>query len=287
MYPARCTRSVHLMEHEYDGRLSARVLGPLVLERAGKPIPLGGRAQQALLARLLLDANRTVAIDRLIEDLWGEHAPASAVKMVHIHVSKLRKLLPAGTLVTRAPGYALEIEPEALDLVRFERLRQQGRPHDALELWRGPALAEFDEPFAIVESARLDELHLATLEDRIEADLAAGRHPGLVGELEALVARNPLRERLRTQLMLARYRSGRHAEALAGYRDFRELLATELGIEPSATLRELERRMLQQDPTLELPRREPVDRHPLAHGRARSVAVRASRRRRCQLAISA
>src|SRR5919107_659019 len=139
MYPARCTRSVHLMEHEYDGRLSARVLGPLVLERAGKPIPLGGRAQQALLARLLLDANRTVAIDRLIEDLWGEHAPASAVKMVHIHVSKLRKLLPAGTLVTRAPGYALEIEPDAVDLVRFERLRQQGRPHDALELSRGPA----------------------------------------------------------------------------------------------------------------------------------------------------
>jgi DNA-binding SARP family transcriptional activator len=166
-------------------------------------------------------------------------------------------------------------------------LRQQGRPHDALELWRGPALAEFDEPFATVESARLDELHLATLEDRIDADLAAGRHPGLVGELEALVARNPLRERLRTQLMLARYRSGRHAEALAGYRDFRKLLATELGIEPSAALRDLERRMLQQDPTLELPRTERLQRRPVPHGRARSVAVRTSRRRRCEFALSA
>jgi DNA-binding SARP family transcriptional activator len=275
------------MEHEYDGTLSARLLGPLSIERAGKPIPLGGRAQQALLARLLLDANRTVAIDRLIEDLWGDEAPASAVKMVHIHVSKLRKLLPAGTLVTRAPGYALEIEPEALDMVRFERLRQQGRPHDALELWRGPALAEFDEPFATVESARLDELHLATLEDRIDADLAAGRHPGLVGELEALVARNPLRERLRSQLMLARYRSGRQVEALAGYREFRELLATELGIEPSAALRDLERRMLQQDPALDLPPAHPVHERALRHRPQRRGAARSSPRRRCELALSA
>src|SRR5215212_5178615 len=133
--------------------LSIRLLGPLEVTLAGMPVPLGARAQQALLARLLLDANRTVAIDRLIEDLWGEEAPPTAVKMVHIHVSKLRKLLPAGMLVTHAPGYAVEIEPNALDLVRFERLRRQGRPHDALELWRGPALAEFDEPFAFVESA--------------------------------------------------------------------------------------------------------------------------------------
>ena len=287
MNAARRAHSVNLMEHEYDGRLSARLLGPLTVERAGEPIPLGGRAQQALLARLLLDANRTVAVDRLIEDLWGEDAPASAVKMVHIHVSKLRKLLPAGTLVTRAPGYALEIDPEALDLVRFERLRAQGRPHEALELWHGPALAEFDEPFALVESARLEELHLATLEDRIDADLAVGRHTSVVGELEALVARNPLRERLRSQLMLARYRSGRHAEALAGYRDFRELLATELGIEPSAALRDLERRMLQQDPTLDLRAAEPVHRRRVAHFPARSAAARTSRRRRCEFALSA
>ena len=267
--------------------LSVRLLGPLEVVCGGVPLPLGGRAQQALLARLLLDANRTVAIERLIEDLWGEDAPASAVKMVHIHVSKLRKLLPAGTLVTRAPGYAVEIDPDAVDLVRFERQRELGRPHEALELWRGPALAEFDEPFAIVESARLEELHLATLEDRIDADLAAGRHAGLVGELDALVARSPMRERLRTQLMLAHYRSGRQAEALAGYRHVRELLATELGIEPSAALRDLERRMLQQDPTLDPPRTERV--HPLSmhSGRARSAPGRASRRRRCELALSA
>jgi DNA-binding SARP family transcriptional activator len=276
---------MNAQDHEHDHRLSARLLGPLTVERGREPLRLGGRAQQALLARLLLDVNRTVSIDRLIEDLWGEDAPASAVKMVHIHVSKLRKLLPADTLVTRAPGYALEIEPDAIDVVRFERLRAQGRPHEALELWRGPALAEFDEPFAVVESARLEELHLATLEDRIDADLGSGRHADLVGELEALVARNPLRERLRTQLMLARYRSGRQAEALAGYRHVRELLATELGIEPSPALRDLERRMLQQDPTLDLPRAERLHHHPLRH--ARSGAARTSRRRRCELALSA
>jgi DNA-binding SARP family transcriptional activator len=278
---------MNVQDHEHDHRLSARLLGPLSVERGGEPIALGGRAQQALLARLLLDANRTVAVDRLIEDLWGEDAPASAVKMVHIHVSKLRKLLPAGTLVTRAPGYALEIDPDAIDVVRFERLRAQGRPHEALELWRGPALAEFDEPFAVVESARLEELHIATLEDRIDADLAIGRHTSVVGELDALVARNPLRERLRSQLMLARYRSGRHAEALAGYRDFRELLASELGIEPSAALRDLERRMLQQDPTLDLRPAEPVHHRRVARFPARSVAARTSRRRRCELALSA
>ena len=268
-----------------DG-VSVRLLGPLEVERRGVPLALGGRAQRALLARLLLDANRTVAIDRLIEDLWGEHAPASAVKMVHVYVSKLRKLLPDGMLVTRAPGYSLEIDPEALDLVRFERLRQAGRPREALALWRGPALAEFDEPFAVVESARLEELHLAALEDRIDADLAAGRHAGLVGELEALVARNPLRERLRTQLMLARYRSGRQAEALAGYRELRELLATELGIEPSSALRDLERRVLQQDPMLDLAPAERPHRRAVGHRGIRPRPARSSRRRLCALSTS-
>jgi len=246
--------------------VTARLLGPLEVERAGRAVPLGGRMQRALLARLLLDANRTVAIDRLVADLWGEAAPASAVKMVHIYVSKLRKELPADVLVTRAPGYALVIQPEALDLTRFERLREEGRAalaaglaakaagriQDALALWRGPALAEFDEPFAIVESARLEERRLLSVEDRIDADLALGRHAGVLGELDALVAGHPLRERLWGQLMLARYRSGRQAEALAGYRELRELLMTELGIEPWPALRELERRILQQDPGLDL-----------------------------------
>jgi DNA-binding SARP family transcriptional activator len=248
-----------------DG-VSARLLGPLEMERAGQPVPLGGPTQRALLARLLLDANRTVPVDRLVEDLWGDAAPASAVKMVHIYVSKLRKELPAGMLVTRAPGYALAIEPEALDLTRFERLREEGRAaladgfvaraadriREALALWRGPALGEFDEPFAVVESARLEELRLSSVEDRIDADLALGRHAGLVGELESLVAASPLRERLWGQLMLARYRSGRQAEALAGYRQLRELLTTELGIEPSPALRDLEHRILRQDPALDV-----------------------------------
>jgi DNA-binding SARP family transcriptional activator len=270
--------------------IHARLLGPLELQQGQAAIPLGRPAQRALLARLLLDANRTVAVDRLVDDLWGEDAPASAVKMIQIHVSNLRKVLPSGMLVTRPPGYALEIPAEAVDLVRFERLRKEGRAalaggsaaeaadrlRDALALWRGPALAEFDEPFAEVESARLEELHLACLEDRIEADLALGRHAALVGELEALVTRNQLRERPRGQLMLALYRSGRQAEALAGYRQLREQFSTELGIEPSPALRELEQRMLQHDPALEVARAEPRHRRPLGHAGFRSATARGS-----------
>jgi DNA-binding SARP family transcriptional activator len=246
--------------------MKARLLGPLELEHDGRSLPLGSRGQRALLARLLLDANRTVPVECLVEDLWGEDVPSTAVKMIHIHVSRLRKQLPACALVTRSPGYALAIDPEAVDLVRFERLRAQGRAalvvgsparaavhlRTALALWRGPALAEFDEPFATIEAARLEELRLACVEDGIEAELALGGHALLVGELEALVARHPLRERLRAQLMLALYRSGRQAEALAGYRRLRELLTSELGLEPSPALRRLERRVLQQDPGLEL-----------------------------------
>jgi DNA-binding SARP family transcriptional activator len=278
-----------------DG-LSARLLGPLEMEYRGSPVPLGAPTQRALLARLLLDPNRTVPIDRLVEDLWGEAAPASAVKMVHIYVSKLRKALPDGVLVTRAPGYALVIEPEALDLTSFERLREEGRAaladglaataadriRQALALWRGLAFGEFDEPFAVGESARLEELRLSSVEDRIDADLALGRHAGLVGELESLVAANPLRERLRGQLMLARYRSGRQAEALAGYRQLRELLTTELGIEPAPALRELERRILQQDPALDLATvQRRLHRGP-AGMRRRSVRLRAPLARRAE-----
>jgi DNA-binding SARP family transcriptional activator len=244
--------------------MNARLLGPLQVELGSVPVALGTPGQRALLARLLLDVNRTVAVDRLIDDLWGHDAPPTAAKMIQIHVSKLRKVLPAGALVTRRPGYALEIPPESLDLVRFERLRRQGEAalargaaaeaavllRQALALWRGPALDEFDEPFAAIEARRLEELRLACLEDRIEAELALGAHGTLIGELDALVAHHPLRERLRRQLILALYRSGRQAEALEGYRRLREMLANELGIEPSPELRELERRMLQQDPTL-------------------------------------
>jgi DNA-binding SARP family transcriptional activator len=171
-------------------------------------------------------------------------------------------------LVTRPPGYALEIDPDALDLVRFERVCKERRPREALALWHGPALAEFAEPFAAGESTRLGELHLAALEDRIDADLAASRHARLVGELEALVARNPLRERVRAQLMLARYRSGRQPEALAG------------------ALRDLERRVLQQDPALDLALAERPHRRVVGQRGIRPGAARASRRRLCALTTS-
>jgi DNA-binding SARP family transcriptional activator len=278
-------------DHSFGGDVAARLLGPMEVEWRGVRAPLGARAQRALLARLLLDANRTVSTERLVDDLWGEDAPATALKMLHVYVSKLRKVLPPGMLVTSPPGYALQIEPDAVDLVRFEVLREQGRAalaagfaataadrlREALALWRGSALAEFDEPFATVEAARLEELRQSTVEDRIDAELELGRHAGLVGELDAQVTRNPLRERLWGQLMLARYRSGRQAEALAGYRQLRELLATELGIEPSAALRELERRMLQQDPALDLAPAEPRH-HRWHHRSARHSTLRSAAR---------
>ncbi len=244
-----------------------RLLGPLEAFAGPAQVQIAAGKQRALLAILLLHANHTVSREQIVDALWGEEVPDSAQKMVQIHVSQLRKALPEPRLQTSPPGYLLEVGDEELDLDRFERSVADGRqalsqsdPRNArellgraLSLWRGPALAEFSEPFARHESARLEELRLAALEWRIEADLALGHHRDVVGELEALIAQHPLREQLRSQHMLALYRSGRHAEALAGYQAFRRTLAEELGIEPSASLRELERLMLQQDPSLELP----------------------------------
>jgi DNA-binding SARP family transcriptional activator/pimeloyl-ACP methyl ester carboxylesterase len=241
-----------------------RLLGPLEADVEGAPLRLGGVKQRALLAVLLLNANRTVSRDRLIDDIWGEEVPDSAAKMVQIHVSQLRKVLPGGMLQTKPSGYSLELSPDAVDLHRFERFAAAGRTalaqgatetgsaelHRALALWRGPALAEFSEPFARAECGRLEQLRLAALEDRIDADLALGRHADLVAELDGLVRREPLRERLRGQQMLALYRAGRQADALAAYRAAERDLREELGIQPSAQLRELERRILEQDPEL-------------------------------------
>ena len=213
--------------------MEIRLLGPLeAVADDGAVLPIGGGKQRALLAALALDAGRTVPVHRLVEELWGLDAPETAPKMVQIGVSQLRKVLPAGTLVTSPPGYLLDVPAETIDLGRCERLVRDGRArlaagdasaaaallHDAAALWRGPALAEFDEPFADLEAPRLAELRLAGAEERIEADLALGRHGPLVAELEQLVARHPLRERLRGQLMVALYRSGRQADALAAYR---------------------------------------------------------------------
>ena len=227
--------------------------------------PTGGQRRRALLARLLLEANRTVSVDALVDALWGERVPSTAVKMVHIYVSQLRKVLPSGALQTRPPGYRLEVAPEAVDLLRFDRLRKEGR--DALAdgdagtaaerltaacaLWRGPALGEFSEPFAAPAAAHLDELRLLAVEDRVDAELALGRHRDVAGELQSLVASQPLRERLRHQLMLALYRQGRHAEALAAFQELRAALRDELGIAPSAGLAELQYRILNQDPALD------------------------------------
>jgi eukaryotic-like serine/threonine-protein kinase len=230
-----------------------RVLGPLEVLAEGQGRDLGGQKQRSLLAVLLLEANRVVSSDRLIEALWEEEPPETAQKALQVYVSQLRKLLGRERLETRPSGYLLRVEEGELDLDRFEHLRGQGRLAEALSLWRGPPLSDFRyQRFAQSEIARLEEVRLACLEDRIEVDLAAGRHGELVGELEALVREHPLRQRLRGQLMLALYRSGRDAEALEAYKEGRRLLVEDLGIEPRRELRELQQAILNQDPALDL-----------------------------------
>ncbi len=230
-----------------------RILGPLEVLHDGRQVDLGSAKQRALLAMLLLHPNEVVSIDRLIEALWEDDAPETGRKALQVYVSQLRKALGKERIATRSPGYRIQVEAEEVDLIRFERLVAAGQAREALSLWRGPPLADFAyHRFAESEIERLEELRLACLEDRIEADLAAGRHAVVVGELEALVSRHPLRERLRGQLMLALYRSGRQAEALEVYQDARRALVDELGIDPSRELRELEQAILRQDPALDL-----------------------------------
>jgi DNA-binding SARP family transcriptional activator len=237
------------------------VLGSLEVRRGDEPLPLGGPKQRALLALLLVNANGVVARDRLIDELWGENPPDTAVKTTQVYVSRLRKLLPDGALLTRARGYLLVVDPAEFDLARFEHLVTEARGtvpsqasrllHEALGLWRGPALAEFEEPFARAEGGRLEDLRLAALEERIEADLALGLHAEVARELERVVPEHPHRERLRAQLMIGLYRCGRQAEALAVFRDARAAL-DEIGLEPSTKLRALEKQILTHDEKLEL-----------------------------------
>lgn len=233
-----------------------RILGPFEVVQNGGSLALGGAQQRALLAVLVVHRGELLSADRLIDELWGERAPATAAKALQGYVSHLRKALGEGVIVTQGRGYVLAVDAEQVDAGQFGALAGEGRRAisrnnpararerlgAALQLWRGEPLAEFAyEPFAQNEIARLHEAHEAALEDRIDADLALGRDTELIGEIDTLVAANPLRERLRGQLMTALYRSGRQADALAVYRQTSELLRDELGLEPGRALKELER----------------------------------------------
>jgi DNA-binding SARP family transcriptional activator len=288
-----------------------QILGPLEVRRGAQPVALGAAKQRALLAILLVHANELVASDRLIEELWPE-PPGTAPNTLQVYVGKLRKALeperaagsPGQLLMTRAPGYVLRVEPDELDADRFERLLGEGRRarqandpetatamlRRALDLWRGPALADFAyDPFAQAEIARLEALRLDALEERIEAELALDSAGELVGELESLIRDNPLRERLRGQLMLALYRSGRQADALQVYRQTNEILREELGLAPSRALQTLQTAILRQEPgletTIEAParaRRSPDEAEAAATDVRKTVTVFVARRPRAR-----
>jgi predicted ATPase/DNA-binding SARP family transcriptional activator len=245
------------------------ILGPLEVRADGRAVELGGPKPRALLAVLALHANQPVTAERVAVALWGEDTPPRAVKTVQVYVARLRKALgDPDVLVTMPGGYCLRVRPGELDAERFERQVADGRRalaagrgedaaaelREALGLWRGPPLVELaSAPFAPAEIARLEEQHLAALEVRVEADLAAGRHAQLVGELQQLTSEHPWRERLHAQLMLALYRGGRQADALEAYRHAREVLVEQLGIEPGAELHDVHEAILAHDPAIDAP----------------------------------
>ena len=244
-----------------------RVLGPLEAFDDGRQLSLGGPKQRAMLASLLLRATEVVPVGRLIDDLWGDDPPESAANIIQGYVSGLRHVIGREAIATRGRGYLLHVEPSNLDLRRFERLVDEGgdalandRPLEAVEafsealsLWRGPPFADIsDEPFVVLAAGRLDELRLAALEKRIDADLACGRHGEVAAELATLVEEYPFRERFRAQHMLALYRSERQTDALASYQAARAKLAEELGIDPSPALQSLEKSILDHDSSLDL-----------------------------------
>jgi len=254
----------------------------------------GGPKQRAVLAILLLRVGEVVSRERLIDELWSERAPASAINTVRVYVSNLRKVLGDGVLITRGGGYAMARDRVQVDADRFRALVAEGRRlladgdpagagrslRDALGIWRGPPLADFAyEPFAQAEIGRLEEERLAAWEERVDADLALGEGARLVAELEAVVREHPLRERLRGKLILALYRSDRQTDALTAYRDFSVRLREELGLEPGRALKELERSILQHDASIDAVPRAPAARVgslPVAAtaflGRARELA---------------
>jgi class 3 adenylate cyclase/DNA-binding SARP family transcriptional activator/DNA-binding CsgD family transcriptional regulator/tetratricopeptide (TPR) repeat protein len=243
------------------GRMQFLVLGPLEVREDQQLVPLGSGRQRSLLGVLLLHPNETVSVDRLVDELWGESPPAHPAKLVQGYVSGLRKRLGADRVLTKQPGYLVRVGPSELDSQQFERLvvRARSEPpqgaaprlREALALWRGPALADVRlVGLAAHEAERLNGSRVTALLDRIDAELALGRHGDVVGELKTLIAEHQLQERLRGQLMLALYRSGRQAEALEAYLETREVLSEELGIEPGEALRSLHTAILRQDPEL-------------------------------------
>jgi predicted ATPase/DNA-binding SARP family transcriptional activator len=241
-----------------------RLLGPLEAVDAGRRISLGGARQQAVLAALLLQAGRTVALERLVDELWDDSSPETARKTIQVYVSRLRRLLPEGAIERRPGGYTLRLNGNRLDLREFEQLSEEGRAalasddpdraaellREALNLWRGPALSGLASEAFHRQAERLEELRLQTLEDRVEADLACGRHREVVPELQALVSAQPFRERPRAQLMVALYRSGRQKAALDAYHETRRVLRNDLGLEPSQPLQALQQAILRQDKSL-------------------------------------
>ncbi|MBV8953266.1 MAG: winged helix-turn-helix domain-containing protein, partial [Solirubrobacterales bacterium] len=276
-------------------RLELGMLGPFEVRiDPGSAVALGGLRQRALLAVLALRANEVVSTDRLIDELWSENPPATAVHSVQVCVSRLRGILgPAGRrLVTRPPGYVLELGVDELDSERCQRLYEAARSAlavgnavgaasllgEALALWRGPPLSDFTyEPFAQAAIARLEELRISCREELIDAELALGRHAEVVSTLEALVREHPFRERPRGQLMLALYRCGRQADALEEFQRTRAMLVEQLAVEPGAELRELEQAILSQDECLQPP---VTDRVPAADStRAADVVPEYERRR--------
>lgn len=246
-----------------------RILGPLQVRIGDAAVRMGGPRQRTLLALLLLRAGEVVASDRLAEDLWNDEPPATARHTLQTYLHRLRRALgtEADRLQTRPPGCLLAVAAGELDAHRFKDLAEQGRCHlrqhppaaadllaEALRLWRGPVLADLPDVRGLEpERARLTGLRLATVEDRVEADLMLGRHASLVGELEALVDEHPFRERLWGQLMVVLYRSGRQADALATYDRLRRTLAEEVGLDPSPELVSLQEQILSQDAALRAP----------------------------------
>ena len=253
--------------------LEIRVLGPVEVVWNGRPVDIGGVKARALVARLLIDRGLVVSVDRLVDSLSRDNGGGGAEIALRSTISRLRKRLrdagvPGDSIVTRAPGYVLDVADEVTDVFRFERLVAEGRHQlarrrpsesarllkEAEDLWRGPAYSEVrDEPFARAEARRLEELLLSATETRIDASLTMGHHQALASELESLTSAYPLRERLWSQRMLALYRAGRQAEALRVFQDLRAILVAELGIEPGHDIAWLEHAILTQDPALDFP----------------------------------